>query len=58
MENLVGPEFWRRCRFGETSGAAGTDLVVEDYGDGVARRQEGVVEEVVVAEAWAAVDAH
>lgn len=40
------------------SGAARTYLVVEYYGNGVARRQEGVVEEVVVAEAWATVDTY
>ena len=33
-------------------------MVVEDCGDGVALRQEGVVEEVVMGESRAAVDAH
>ena len=38
------------------SGETGTDLVVENYRDGIGLGEVAVVEQVVVTEAWPAVD--
>ena len=60
MEDLHGPEvgeFCGRCGFWEASGEAGADLVVEDDWDRVRVCERAMVEEVVVAEPWTAVDA-
>ena len=60
MEDLYGPEIGEvdgGCGFRETSGEAGTYLIVQDDGDRVRVCERAMVEEVVVAESWTTVDA-
>ena len=60
VEDLHGPEVREvggGCGFWEVGGKAGANLIVEDDRDRVRVCERAVVEEVVVAEAWATVDA-
>ena len=60
VEDLHSPEVGEvggGCGFWEASGEAGADLVVEDDRDRVRVCERTVVEEVVMAEARATVDA-